>query len=1706
MHAIHRCRVLTILLFLASASVRLEGVELARESFYSHPAAGIHRASRLVVEASLGRVGGAGDTLIVPAGVRVTVTAQPLSWIPTSDRNPLYALEGNATWGPLISSSARMDRNPLVLDVARFQRALFEAQRRHNRQPVAEDWFTLVPGRGTGPDRWWFHSFLRVDPGTLEDYLARNLTVTELSGYANIPSRPPWTTAETLAFRGGASDGYPTLRVGLPPIQMRWSGDSDLVLKVVDFDGRPVAGEPVDLECLAWRESGQAGLWLVDELLSSRRAPEFPTSPHVLNPGLPADYAGRVTPETVTTDTAGEATVRLVWPTRAWATRSGSGAMTWTRLPVRVLASSRQGYLGLLQQVPALNPASVTIAFRKALHEEATQEISFPNRTHGEYALEGTVRDAAGGLPIEGVAVTVTQGATPATALTGPDGTYRIALRFASGTGVAPESIRRDVALNPDGIVVRCRKAPGDEVLRFLRLDGERSYTITGRVTDPVGGTPVAGATVETGGVSALTDAEGGYTLVVGGGAGRRVLDFELEEAAVRDIAVRKDGFTGAGAAKVRITPQSRIRGRVVYRGLPVHAATVSCYDPFRSIQHQVRTDVAGGYEIVLGQGLSDVSAGSIEFRGFELPELEDLARLEARLGHASRSVLHPYYAVGSLALFREELPALCASAGDADVLRWREAARRLGQVALEIATLDTLTDDYAEEVLLTLGAAFESVIAMTDLVNRMTELDTGEAKAATDALLEDARTGLNALFRHLVASLGLAMSGELPEVMRAGVEEFLQHLRRSGSDALRFELKQSLLAAGFRRAAQQALDTAAGRCRRLEFRGDFEAGKAAAYAFRQEQFEQVAGFLDTAEWRSYATTLADSTAEAAALSKYVGAVAGWYEIVEKVGAVSEALSQAVSGAGAAHALAQFHAMSDHVQTVTALVLGDPPGAGREAFTAASRALTGGQAEGGVDPMLTRIQDLAKVVQAGDRHGLLVQLPGYLEGWRRFCSEARAEMNRWEVLGHGGAAVTDAVRGERTRLQEAHRTVLAAGIQAHASLAAGLASGEVPLRTDVGQRFLELQTAVATWLDSRIRIQSLLDPGAIPVRLALGLAEAVARVEVGRPFQVNVTVLNTSAADVSGAVLEWLGDPEIDAAPRRIPLPAIRSGSNALATFACTLPALSARPPSAEFRVVVGAEEHDRVSYPLPVAGNRPPALEVRWPPAHRIVAAVEAIRIEPADGREEPGTILVACRLNESPVPVPESAWDAGGWTLPVPSVRGQTTNVLEVVARNAAGRTSTLRHLFRTGPSELPQAVVLEAGPGLILPGLLPDFQARVWQGGVTSAAVVVRSDSGQELRRTPLGARGAGTLPVTWDGMLAPGAPARPGFYQVQLVDGARTLASPTVGVVTNPCPLRGLRIDPGDSFAGTLWVDVELAATADLILEPTMGPMNSVFQRTLSAGRHRVAWSLRNEDGTPYQGTSLQVRVRVRTGGASWTLESLRLPLSWHSPPAVVAFRVPASVSRGALLEVELRMGDTEETHAGHFLVASLDRRPLLRAPFRFDAGSGLYAASLASVDLAAGDYLALTELVSHAGLAAGVEAVPFRVVEGSPVADADADGMEDAWEHRFGGDLQPGADPDGDSASNLDEWMAATDPTRPESVFRVAAEWVPATASVRLRWLGAEGRRYRVLGREDLTGPWSPVPGHEGIVGAGKELHADVSAGTGGFFRVEVRRE
>ncbi|HZJ13949.1 MAG TPA: right-handed parallel beta-helix repeat-containing protein [Chthoniobacteraceae bacterium] len=127
------------------------------------------------------------------------------------------------------------------------------------------------------------------------------------------------------------------------------------------------------------------------------------------------------------------------------------------------------------------------------------------------------------------------------------------------------------------------------------------------------------------------------------------------------------------------------------------------------------------------------------------------------------------------------------------------------------------------------------------------------------------------------------------------------------------------------------------------------------------------------------------------------------------------------------------------------------------------------------------------------------------------------------------------------------------------------------------------------------------------------------------------------------------------------------------------------------------------------------------------------------------------------------------------------------------------------------------------------------------------------------------------------------------------------------------------------------------------------------------------------------------------------------------------------------------------------------------------------------------------------------------------ADSNADGIPDGWTQSHGlNPTDPGVangNPDGDPFNTLHEWLADTDPTNPQSWFRIESFSLgPPTVSIRFQ--SSAARRYTLFSTTDLAAQpvvWTPVPGQTNVPGTGglDTLTDSSFASPREFYRVGV---
>lgn len=120
---------------------------------------------------------------------------------------------------------------------------------------------------------------------------------------------------------------------------------------------------------------------------------------------------------------------------------------------------------------------------------------------------------------------------------------------------------------------------------------------------------------------------------------------------------------------------------------------------------------------------------------------------------------------------------------------------------------------------------------------------------------------------------------------------------------------------------------------------------------------------------------------------------------------------------------------------------------------------------------------------------------------------------------------------------------------------------------------------------------------------------------------------------------------------------------------------------------------------------------------------------------------------------------------------------------------------------------------------------------------------------------------------------------------------------------------------------------------------------------------------------------------------------------------------------------------------------------------------------------------------------------------NPDADADQDGLPDAWE-TFQGVTGPADDDDGDGCGNLREFLAGTDPLNSASVLRATGlSTVPG--GIGFSWQSVPGRIYQIEASGDLAN-WEPVA-ESAATSATSSVVLPATADARRFYRARVLR-
>jgi glycosidase len=250
---------------------------------------------------------------------------------------------------------------------------------------------------------------------------------------------------------------------------------------------------------------------------------------------------------------------------------------------------------------------------------------------------------------------------------------------------------------------------------------------------------------------------------------------------------------------------------------------------------------------------------------------------------------------------------------------------------------------------------------------------------------------------------------------------------------------------------------------------------------------------------------------------------------------------------------------------------------------------------------------------------------------------------------------------------------------------------------------------------------------------------------------------------------------------------------------------------------------------------------------------------------------------------------------------------------------------------------------------------------------------------------------------------------------------------------------------------------------------------------------------------------RVRVLTRTVTAAAPPQTLAIAF-----PAVNGQTIP--LNQGAAYTVVARFTDTLTANINLFTIlvdgAFQARTNANGTPrYRFEdqtAGDGKNELRFDWSGMTSGQHY-IQVFFNGDGL--NLEASRFVNVSLTGVTDTDGDGLPDSWETQNGFDPNDptggngaNGDPDMDAFSNLQEYLAGTDPRNANSLLRITQL---TGGGRRVTWQSVPGRRYQVDSADDITYAFEPLSGAIDAIQTITSYTNTAALSSREFYRVRV---
>ena len=343
--------------------------------------------------------------------------------------------------------------------------------------------------------------------------------------------------------------------------------------------------------------------------------------------------------------------------------------------------------------------------------------------------------------------------------------------------------------------------------------------------------------------------------------------------------------------------------------------------------------------------------------------------------------------------------------------------------------------------------------------------------------------------------------------------------------------------------------------------------------------------------------------------------------------------------------------------------------------------------------------------------------------------------------------------------------------------------------------------------------------------------------------------------------------------------------------------------------------------------------------------------------------------------------------------------------------------------------------------------------------------------------------GRTAITWDGLDTSGLIAPSGTYKLAIKTLSNfEILSSSVHLITDEAPITELRVIQSNlAQGGYLAFAVNLKSAGNVDCK-----YGGYKFATLSLGEglnRSMCWPV-DSSGNRVTNPSYPIELVFSDNQNKQWSYFLRAPSkSQELPPAILDSQVlgpdeeipgDTPIPVGTTLQFSIVTTGTKGTSA--FLIIKDAEGNIIKDTAMIPMSDGLTFSVKWDTEKTppSPGYEWIVQLVDASGQSAPFTPRYLSLIEDGAGgnSDADGDGMDDAWERLYGGDLHPYRDEDNDRAHNYREYISGTDPTDPQSRLELDIQMEGADI-VLLEWETQLGRIYRVWGRNrmDVNEPW-----------------------------------